>query len=88
MVGLGTLLIGAAPRAFPVAWALLGWSLFLSWVGQLLGLPDWVTKLTPFAALPGMPVEPMSWTAWLVESLIAAVLVALGLAAYRRRDVA
>ena len=87
VVGLGTMLIGWAPRAAPVAWALVGWSLFVTWIGTLLGLPDRVVDLSPFTALPALPVETMRWTPWLVEALLAVGLVVLGLVGYRRRDI-
>lgn len=87
VVGVGTALVGLAPRLFPVAWALLGWTLFIAWVGQLLNLPDAVTSLTPFAALPGLPVQPMNWTPWLIETVMAIVLIVIGFVGYRRRDI-
>ena len=55
-VGVGTALVGWAPRLTPLLWALLGWSLFATWVGDLLDLPRVLLDATPFAALPRLIV--------------------------------
>jgi ABC-2 type transport system permease protein len=86
VVGLGTALLGWLPHLGWLAWLLVGWSLVVTWIGALLSLPDWLLELTPFAQLPQLPVETMSWAPVLVTTAIAAALVALGLVGYRRRD--
>ncbi|WP_043496411.1 ABC transporter permease [Georgenia sp. SUBG003] len=86
VVGLGMLLLGLAPHLGWLAWLVVGWSLVVTWIGALLSLPDWLLELTPFAQLPQLPVEAMRWTPVLVTTVIAAGLVVLGLARYRRRD--
>ena len=87
IVGLTMALLGLAPRLLSLAWAVVGWSLFVTWVGAVLNLPDWALQATPFAALPQLPVEPMAWTPVLLETALAAGLVAVGIAGYRRRDI-
>ncbi len=85
-VALGAALLGLAPRASGLVWLVLGWSLFVTWVGPLLHLPQWLLDATPFAALPKLPVDAMAWTPILVETGLAAVLVAAGLWGWQRRD--
>ncbi|HLS45012.1 MAG TPA: hypothetical protein VK045_06220 [Ornithinicoccus sp.] len=86
-VGLMVLLHGVTPHLTPLAWAVMAWSLVLTWVGAILALPEWVTELTPFARLPAYPVEPFTLLPFLVTTGIAVVLVVLGLVGYARRDI-
>jgi ABC-2 type transport system permease protein len=55
-------------------------------VAPLLGLPGWVSDLSPFAHVPRVPAEPMAWGPVLALVAVAAVAVAVGLVGYRRRD--
>lgn len=86
LLGLAVLLHGWAPRLSWLVWAVVGWSLVVVWVGAVLGLPGWVTDLTPWAALPQLPVEPMDWPPVLVTTAAAAAFGAFGVWGYRRRD--
>ncbi|WP_151526546.1 ABC transporter permease [Serinicoccus kebangsaanensis] len=86
-LGIAVLVHGWAPRLGWVAWVVVGWSLFMAWVGTALDLPEWLTRLTPWAALPQLPVEGMDWTAVLVTLAVAVLLVAAGAVGYRRRDI-
>ncbi len=87
VVGVVVLLIGWAPRALPLAWAVVGWSIVASWFGALIGFPDWLLKLQPWGHLPKLPAESFTWGAVLMETAVAAFLVGLGLVGYRRRDI-
>lgn len=86
-VGVAMLLHGWWPRRLVLASLLVGWSLVVSWFGSIINLPDRVLDLTPWAALPTLPVEPMAWTPVLVTTAVAVLLCVLGLLGYRRRDV-
>jgi ABC-2 type transport system permease protein len=56
--------------------------------GQLWGVPQWVMDLSPFTHSPMLPgPDPQLWgMAWL--TVAAAVLLAGGSVAFRRRDLA
>jgi ABC-2 type transport system permease protein len=86
LVGITVALFGLAPRAAAAAWGGLGACFLLSLLGPLLGLPDWVLDISPFAHVPELPAADFSAAPLLVLSAVAAALVALGLAAFRRRD--
>ncbi|ANS80162.1 putative TETRONASIN-TRANSPORT INTEGRAL MEMBRANE PROTEIN ABC TRANSPORTER [Serinicoccus hydrothermalis] len=86
-LGVAVLLHGWAPRLGWLAWVVIGWSLFMVWVGAALDLPEWLTRLTPWAALPQLPVDTVDWTAVLGTLALAVVLIALGALGYRRRDI-
>ncbi|WP_399886876.1 ABC transporter permease [Streptomyces sp. BBFR51] len=84
--GAAVLLHGVLPRGAVAAWGVAGAVLLLGWVGPALDVPQAVLDVSPFGHLPKLPGGEMSWTPVLVLVLIAAVLVAAGLAGLRRRD--
>ncbi|HSP60790.1 MAG TPA: ABC transporter permease [Ornithinimicrobium sp.] len=87
VLGVAVLLHGWAPRLGWLVWVLVGWSLFMVWVGTTLGLPGWLTALTPWEPLPSLPVEEMSWLRVSATTLVSVALMGAGLVGYRRRDV-
>lgn len=86
ILGVAMLVHGWAPRWDGLVWAVLGWSLTMVWIGPVLGLPQWLTDLTPWSQLPRIPATAMEWAPVLIETVIAVGLVVLGLVGYRRRD--
>ncbi|MFI7874775.1 ABC transporter permease [Streptomyces salinarius] len=84
--GAAVLLHGLLPRAAVAAWAVAGAVLLLGWVGPALDVPQTVLDVSPYGHLPKLPGGEMSWTPVVVLVLIAAALVAAGLAGLRRRD--
>ncbi|GAB2681764.1 ABC transporter permease [Nocardia goodfellowii] len=86
VTGITVAIYGLAPRFTPVAWGVLSGMIVLFLVGSLDGLPQWMVDLVPFVhppKLPGAPFEarPLLWLLG-----IAAALLAVGIAAFRRRD--
>ena len=67
---------------------MLGACVLLTVLGPLLSLPGWVLDLSPFEHVPQLPggeftVAPLIWLC-----AVAAALTALGMLAFRRRDLA
>jgi ABC-2 type transport system permease protein len=60
--------------------------LLIGWVGPALDVPRAVLDLSPFGHLPKLPGGEMAWAPVLVLTVLAAGLVAAGLAGLRRRD--
>ncbi len=87
VLGLMMLILGWTPPALPVVWAVIGWSIFASWVGALLNFPDWLLRLHPWGHLPKLPTDDLVWTAITAETLLGLVLLGLGLIGYHRRDI-
>jgi ABC-2 type transport system permease protein len=81
-------LFGLSTRAAIMAWAALAGSFIIGFFTQLIGFPDWVTNVSPFTHTPQVPAVDPTVGPLLVLSLLAAALVAFGLWAFRRRDVA
>ena len=88
VVAVAVALFGLAPRAVGAAWGVLGACVLLTVLGPLLSLPGWVLDLSPFEHVPQLPaadftVGPLAWLC-----AVAAGLTAVGMLAFRRRDVA
>lgn len=86
VLGVAVGLHGWVPRLGWLVWVVVGWSLFMVWVGTTLGLPEWLTRLTPWETLPALPVEELAWLPVVGTTLVALGLMGVGLLGYRRRD--
>jgi ABC-2 type transport system permease protein len=87
MAGIGAALFGLLPRlVVGGTWAVLAVVLFITTLGEPLRLAQWTLDMSPFAHLPRLPAAAFTATplAWLVAT--TAVLIAAGLAGFRRRD--
>ncbi|MFJ3546507.1 ABC transporter permease [Streptomyces rubiginosohelvolus] len=85
-VGVAVLLFGWFPRAGAVAWIVPVYAFLVGYLGPILQLPDGLTNLSPFGHVPQLPAAGMTWTPLLALTAVAAGLIALGLAGFRRRD--
>ena len=79
-------LFGLVPRFTPVAWGVLVAFIALYLLGSLAGLPHWLINLQPFTHAQQTPGQPFDATPVLWLLLIDVVLLAVGLLAFRRRD--
>lgn len=84
--GVGVVLFGWLPRATAAVWLVPVYAFVVGYLGQILGFPGWLGEISPFGHIPRLPAEEMAWTPMLVLTAVAAALVALGLAGFRRRD--
>jgi ABC-2 type transport system permease protein len=82
------LLFGLAGRCAPYGWALLVASLVLGELGDLMGLPLWARRLSPYAHVPPLPGAPFDAMPLVVLAIVAAALAAAAGVAFSRRDVA
>jgi len=87
LIGLAVAAFGLVPR-----WALAGWVLLVAFLvlgefGPLFSLPQAVMDVSPFAHAPRLPGGEFSAIPIVALVAVSAVLVAAGLAGFRRRDV-
>ena len=87
VAGLAVTLYGWWPRAAGLVWLVPAYGFVVGYLGQLLSMPDWLANLSPFGHVPQLPAYELRWTPLLILTLIAAVLIGLGLVGFRRRDV-
>jgi ABC-2 type transport system permease protein len=79
-------LFGLVPRFTPVAWGVLVAFIALYLLGSLAGLPHWLINLQPFTHAQRTPGQPFDATPVIWLLLFDAVLLVIGLLAFRRRD--
>jgi ABC-2 type transport system permease protein len=88
VIGIGVAAFGLVPRLTVILPATLtGVSYVLTLLGPALDWPSWVLDLSPFTHLALVPADPWAATSGLVMLGLGAALVALGMAAFHRRDI-
>lgn len=89
LAGIAVAAFGALPRlASALTWGAVGAVLLITFLGDVLELPDAVRDLSPFSHLPPLPGADAGAGPILVLLAVAAGLTAIGLLAFRRRDLA
>ncbi|HHJ98520.1 MAG TPA: ABC transporter permease [Actinobacteria bacterium] len=86
VLGVAALLFGLLPRATGASWALVAYGFIMGTFGALMDLPDVAFDISPFEHPARMPLEEFELVPVAVLVAIAVALVAVGLAAFRRRD--
>jgi ABC-2 type transport system permease protein len=87
LVAIAVALFGLLPRWIALAWAPLGVCVVIGLFGTLLDLPTVVLDVSPFEHTPSVPAAAWSAPPLIALVLIAAAVTAIGLAAFRHRDV-
>jgi len=86
MIGLATLLIAYLPRLTGLIWGFLGFSFFIVYIGNMLNLPEWFSYLIPYSIIPQVPVESMNWLSLIILTIVAALMMIIGVQKYSKRD--
>jgi ABC-2 type transport system permease protein len=84
--GVGALLLGWTPKLFGVLYAYFGIFFLLTYLRNLLDLPRWFLRLSPYGWSTNIPVATPNATVMVMMSLIAVVCFALGYIDFKRRD--
>lgn len=87
IVGIAVLLVGWLPQLAALSWLVIGWAIFAGMLGGLLQLPTWAMDLSPFAHVPRIPGEAMSWPPMIIMTVLGVALLVAGLVGLRRRDI-
>lgn len=86
--GLAVAVFGLAPRMAPaIGWAALSACVVLGQVGAALQLSQSLLDISPFTHIPRVPGGAVSAVPLLILTAIAAALAAVGVVAFRRRDI-
>ncbi|WP_158068971.1 hypothetical protein [Cellulosimicrobium sp. CUA-896] len=80
--------VGARPAVSLVAWVGVLASFALTLLGPTFGLDDWVLGISPFWHVPDVAAPDVDLTGLGWVSLFTLGFVLLGLAGFRRRDLA
>jgi ABC-2 type transport system permease protein len=75
-------------RAVAIAWTAVALFFLMAQLGPLLDLPQAVLDLSPFTHIPAVPAAELTVLPLVVLLAVAAGLFAIGLAGFRRRDLA
>ncbi|MFD5176791.1 ABC transporter permease [Nocardia sp. NPDC058379] len=86
VTAIALLLFGVVPKYASLAWAVLSAMIVVVLLGSLGTFPQWLMDLVPFVHPPKLPgaafdIVPLGWLL-----LVAVVGIAVGLTAFRRRD--
>jgi ABC-2 type transport system permease protein len=87
VVALALLAWSLRPGWAVVGWAVLAVFLLLTLVGELLKLPGWVVRLSPYSAVPQYPAQAWRWTPELVLLAVAALVGGCAWLRFRGRDI-
>jgi ABC-2 type transport system permease protein len=85
-VGLALVVFGALPRLVMLAWAVLAFFVVVGEFGSIFKLPQALIDVSPFVHASVTPGGSVSGTPLVALLVIAAVLGATAVAAFRRRD--
>src|SRR5690606_13459387 len=86
LLGLAVALYGLAPRLLGVTWAVFVYGTVMSLFGEMLDLDESILDTSPFQHVGQYPADDISWGAVAILTGIAAVLIGVGTAGFRRRD--
>ncbi|SES14913.1 ABC transporter permease [Salipaludibacillus aurantiacus] len=87
MLAVTALLIGFLPKYTGLIWLYLGFSFMTVYFGDLFQMPGWLTGLTPFDHVPGMPVDEFNFMSAAVMIIVAVTIGAAGFFGYLKRDI-
>jgi ABC-2 type transport system permease protein len=87
LLGLAMACVGLVPKVAPLAWVGLVVVVVVGLFADLFSLPDWVRWMSPLEHLPRMPAAGFDPLAFVLVTAVGVVLTALGMVAFRRRDV-
>ncbi|MDR2547615.1 MAG: hypothetical protein LBC96_08980 [Lachnospiraceae bacterium] len=89
MLGLAMILLAYLPERTSIVWMYMGYSFAVLYLGALMGLPEWLSYLSPFGLIPQLPADEVTGASVLLMVILtvaAATMYVLGFKGYRDRD--
>lgn len=87
VTGAYLLLFGILPRAAgAILWTYYGFVAFMSWVGPMLGVDQWVMNISILEHFSAPPADSVLVAPLFITSIIAVAIAAIGIHAWRSRD--
>jgi ABC-2 type transport system permease protein len=87
LIAVAVAAIGWWPRLSAIpAWSAVGYCAVIAMFAESFNLPGWTQRASPFAHTPQVPLDALATTPLLVIGALAAILLAVGYAGLRRRD--
>ena len=89
MLGVAIVLIAYLPNRISIAWIYLGYSFATIYMGALIGLPEWLSKLSPFGLIPQLPMDEVTGgavTLLVGMCVLSVAMYVLGFIGYKNRD--
>lgn len=86
VLSVSTLLYGMGRNIAKFIWAYVGYMFFISYIGTLMELPEWMHKLTLFYYLSEAPSEMIKYMPILITLGLSLVLVIIGAFLFNRRN--
>lgn len=87
LIGVSTLCVGLLPRVAALAWLGVAVVVVIGLFAELFRLPGWARGISPLHHLAPMPAAGFDAVSFSAVSAVALALVAVGTAAFVRRDV-
>jgi ABC-2 type transport system permease protein len=84
--GIALAFFGLLPQRSALSWAAVVAGFAITWIGPAVKLPQWALDVSPFTHLPKLPGADATAPPYVWLLVVAALLVAAGLAGLRRRD--
>ena len=89
LAGLYLALFGLLPRAAAaISWTFFGFIAFMSWLGPLLKIDQWIMNLSPLTHLSSAPAEAIKIAPIFVILAVALLFASLGFISWRQRNLA
>jgi ABC-2 type transport system permease protein len=87
VTGFAVAVVGLVPRWSWLAWVGVAYPFAIYYRRTYLSAPAWSDALSPYSHVALVPAEHVSWWSLLALVGVAAALIAVGIGAFRRRDV-
>jgi Putative exporter of polyketide antibiotics len=86
IIGITALIVSLVPRLQSLAWLLPVYGFFSLYLGELLNLPEWAQKLSPYGWVNQVPLKTIDWSTagWMTG--LGFILIIIAYIIYRHRD--